>query len=274
LRYSYYPGCTLKTVSGAELELHAMQAAGALGVELVEQEEWQCCGAVFPLTTDEIAPYLSSVRSLAAARDRGEKLVTLCAACHHVIKRANHLLRTDRETRDKVNSYLQLEQPYNGETEVIHYLEMLRDEMGFERIAAKVTSPLKGRRVAPYYGCLLLRPAKVMAFDNAENPRVMEDLLTTLGAEVVDYAYRTECCGVYLSLNEEEIAGNMVNKIVRSAMKAGADAMVNACPLCHYNLMKLQEQTPEGEPRLPIYYFTELLAEALGVKTGAKEVSV
>ncbi len=273
MRYSYYPGCTLKTESGAELDLYAMRAAGALGVELVEQEEWQCCGAVFPLTTDEIAPYLSSVRSLAAARDRGEKLVTLCAACHHVIKRANHLLRTNKDTRDKVNSYLQLEQPYNGEADVIHYLEMLRDEMGFEQIAEKVTNPLKGRRIAPYYGCLLLRPAKVMAFDNAENPRVMEDLLTALGAEPVDYGYRTECCGVYLSVNEEEIAGNMVNKIVRSAMGAGAEAMVNACPLCHYNLLKLQELTPEGQPRLPIYYFTELMAEALGVGAEAEEVS-
>lgn len=274
MRYSYYPGCTLKTESGAELELYAMQAARALGVELVEQEEWQCCGAVFPLTTDEIAPYLSSVRSLAAARDRGEKLVTLCAACHHVIKRANHLVKTDRDVRNKVNSCLRLEQPYNGEGEVIHYLEMLRDEMGFAQIAAKVTNPLKGRRIAPYYGCLLLRPAKVMAFDNAENPRVMEDLLTSLGAEAVDYAFRTECCGVYLSVNEEEIAGNMVNRIVRSAMNAGADAIVNACPLCHYNLLKLQEQTPEGGPRVPIYYFTELMAEALGVRVEAKEVSI
>lgn len=274
MRYSYYPGCTLKTQSGAPLELFALQASKALGIELVEQDEWQCCGAVFPLTTDEIAPFLSSVRSLAAARQQGEKLVTLCAACHHVIKRANHLLLTDKDTRDKTNNYLQLEQPYNGEGEVIHYLEMLRDELGFQELAAKVTSPLTGRKIAPYYGCLLLRPAKIMAFDNAENPRIMEDLLTSLGAEAVDYPYRTECCGVYLSVNDEDIAAKMVQKIVRSALNAGAEAIVNACPLCHYNLEALQEQAPGGGPRLPVYYFTELLAEALGVKEEVGEVSV
>jgi len=273
MTFSYYPGCTMHEQARG-FERSTLESARALGIDLVEMSDWQCCGAVFPLTTDEIAPYLSSVRSLAAARDRGEKLVTLCAACHHVIKRANHLLKTDKDVRNKVNSYLQLERPYDGEGEVIHYLEMLRDEMGFAQIAGKVTNPLKGRRIAPYYGCLLLRPAKVMAFDNAENPRVMEDLLTALGAEPVDYGYRTECCGVYLSVNEEEIAGNMVKKIVRSAMNAGADAIVNACPLCHYNLLKLQEQTPDGGPRMPIYYFTELMAEALGVRAEAKEVSI
>ncbi|MEW5920143.1 MAG: CoB--CoM heterodisulfide reductase iron-sulfur subunit B family protein [Bacillota bacterium] len=265
MRYSYYPGCTLKTQAGASLERPALQAARALGIDLVEQEEWQCCGAVFPLATDEIAPFLAAVRSLATARDRGEKLVTLCAACHHVLKRTNHLLQVGSETRDKTNNYLQLEQPYTGEGQVIHYLELLRDELGFDRVAQKVTHPLAGRRIAPYYGCLLLRPAKIMAFDNAEDPRVMEDLLLSLGAEPVDYPYRTECCGVYLSVNNEEIAGSMVRKIVHAALKQGAEAMVNACPLCHYNLLNLQEKTPGGEPLLPVYYFTELLVTALGL---------
>jgi heterodisulfide reductase subunit B2 len=273
LRYSYYPGCTLKTQAGAPLELPALEAARVLGIELTEQDEWQCCGAVFPLTTDEIAPFLSSIRSLAAARDRGEKLVTLCAACHHVIKRTNYLMQNNKDTREKANNYLQLEQPYSGEAEVIHYLELLRDEVGFEQVKAKVTNHLKGRKIAAYYGCLLLRPAKIMAFDNAENPRIMEDLLLALGAVPVDYPYRTECCGVYLSVNDENIAANMVQKIVASALAQGAEAMVNACPLCHYNLLTLQELSPQGKPRLPVYYFTELLAEALGLaeETGREQ---
>ena len=273
MRYSYYPGCTLKTQSGAALELPALQAARVLGIELAEQDEWQCCGAVFPLTTDEIAPFLSSIRSLALARDRGEKLVTLCAACHHVIKRTNYLMQSNKDTRHKANNYLQLDQPYSGEAEVIHYLELLRDEVGFDQVAAKVTNHLKERKIAPYYGCLLLRPAKVMAFDNAENPRIMEDLLLALGAVPVDYPYRTECCGVYLSVNDENIAAKMVQKIVQSALDQGAEAMVNACPLCHYNLLTLQELTPKGKPRLPVYYFTELLAEALGLaeETGGEK---
>ena len=255
------------------MELPALAATRVLGVELTEQDEWQCCGAVFPLTTDEIAPFLSSIRSLAAARERGEKLVTLCAACHHVIKRANYLMQSNKDTREKCNNYLQLDQPYSGETDVIHYLELLRDEVGFDRVKAKVTNSLEGRKIAAYYGCLLLRPAKIMAFDNAENPRIMEDLLLALGAAPVEYPYRTECCGVYLSVNDENIAARMVQKIVDSALAQGAAAIVNACPLCHYNLQTLQELSPQGKPHLPVYYFTELLAAAFGLaeETGGEK---
>ena len=265
VRYSYYPGCTLKTTATV-LDESALKSAEALGIELAEQEEWQCCGAVFPLSTDEIASYLSSVRSLAAAAEDGEKLVTLCAACHHVIKRANHVMKTNGEVRDKANNYLQLEEYYSGQGEVIHYLEMLRDELGFEQLAEKIKKPLEGRKVAAYYGCLLLRPGKVMEFDNAENPSIMEDFIKALGADPVDYPYRTECCGVYLSVNNEDIATGMVKKIINSAVRHGAEVMINACPLCHYNLIELQDKTPEGEPVMPVYYFTELLEEALGLK--------
>ncbi|RJX27548.1 MAG: disulfide reductase [Dethiobacter sp.] len=265
MRFSYYPGCTLKTTA-TELERSALKAAKALGIELVEQKEWQCCGAVFPLVRDEIAAFLSSIRSLAAARDAGEKLVTICAACHHVIKRTNHLIKTDTEVREKVNGYLQLETSYLGEGSVIHYLEMLRDELGFDELAQKIKQPLTGRKIAAYYGCLLLRPAAIMAFDNAENPRIIEDFLFALGATAVYYPYRTECCGVYLSLNNTQIATDMVEKIVSSAFSYGAEALVDACPLCHYNLLELQKKTPQGKPLLPVYYFTELLEEALGLK--------
>lgn len=265
MRYSYYPGCTLKTTATA-LEESALKAAGALGIELVEQDEWQCCGAVFPLSTDEIASFLSSVRSLSAAFEAKEKLVTLCAACHHVIKRTNHLLQTREDVRQKVNDYLKLENYYAGQGEVIHYLELLRDELGFDQLMEKVKNPLEGRKIAAYYGCLLLRPAKVMAFDNAENPRIMEDFITALGATPVDYPYRTECCGVYLSLSNENVVSGMVKKIVGSALRHGAEAIINACPLCHYNLLEFQDKSPQGEPALPVYYFTQLLEEALGLK--------
>lgn len=256
------------------LDESAVKSAAALGIELAEQEEWQCCGAVFPLSTDEIASYLSSVRSLSAAVEEGEKLVTLCAACHHVIKRANHVMKTNAEVRDKANNYLQLEEEYLGQGEVIHYLEMLRDEIGFEALAEKVKQPLEGRKVAAYYGCLLLRPGKVMEFDDAENPSIMEEFIKALGAEAVDYPYRTECCGVYLSVNNEDIATGMVKKIVDSALLHGAEAMINACPLCHYNLLELQDKTPQGDPVLPVYYFTELLQEALGIEEKVTDKTV
>ncbi len=270
MRFSYYPGCTLKTTA-ALLENSALKAARALGIELIEQEKWQCCGAVFPLAALEIAPFLSSVRSLAAAKDTGEKLVTICAACYHVLKRANHVMKTDRDVCTKANNYLQLPEQYRGGTEVIHYLELLRDEVGFPTLARKVKKPLTGRKIAAFYGCLLLRPPAVMQFDNAENPSIMEDFLHALGAAAVDYPYRTECCGVYLSVQNEEIVAEMVAKIINSALSHGAEAIVDACPLCHYNLLELQKKTPQGKSTLPVYYFTELLEEALDLKDKVEE---
>ncbi len=265
MRYSYYPGCTLKTKAKV-FEDSALRAAEALGVKMAELEEWQCCGAVYPLAKDEYFPLLSPVRSLAAAKENGEKLITLCAACHHVLKRANHAITNDKETRDKVTGYLEVD--YSGEVEVLHYLEMLKKDIGFDKVAEKVKAKMEGRKLAAYYGCLLLRPGKEMQFDDPENPTILEDFIRSIGAEVVDYPYRTDCCGAYLSITEEGLAEDTVGKVLLSAYKNGAQGLVVACPLCQYNLASYQQVIKEkaGYPvELPVYYFTELLAEALGV---------
>lgn len=262
MKYSYYPGCTLKT-KAQELEKFALDSAKVLGFELEEQKEWQCCGAVYPMATDEIATKLSTVRSLTAARDKGEKLVTLCSACHHVIKRVNHDMKTKDDIRTKVNNYLELTKEYAGETEVLHYLEVLRDEIGFDELAKKVTNPLTNRKIGAYYGCLLLRPSSTMNFDDPENPSIIEDFIKAIGATPVIYPYRTECCGGYLCLDKKELVNNMSNTIIESALKNDVSEVVTACPLCKYNL----EIANDGaKNKLSISYFTELLAEALGVK--------
>ena len=262
MRYSLYPGCTLKTKAKV-FEETALQAAEGLDLEMVELEEWQCCGAVYPLAKDEYFPLLSPVRSLAAAGERGEKLVTLCAACHHVFKRANHAIKTDREARDKVTGYLEVD--YSGGVEVLHYLEVLKKDVGFDKIREKVKKPLEGRKLAAYYGCLLLRPEKEMQFDNPEDPTILEDFIRSLGAEAVMYPYRTDCCGAYLSITEEGLARDTVGKILKSAARNGVEGLVVACPLCQYNLAKYQESLTESREgkEIPVYYFTELLAEAL-----------
>ncbi len=242
-----------------ELEKFALNSAAALGVELEEQKEWQCCGAVYPLAEDEIGTKLSSVRALAEAAQKNEKLITLCAACHHVIKRVNEDMKTKDDVKNKVNNYLQLAQDYQGEAEVIHYLEMLRDEIGFDKLAEKVTNPLTNRKIGAYYGCLLLRPAETMNFDDPENPSIIEEFIKALGATPVKYPYRTECCGGYLSLDNKELAQEMTDNIMKSALKNEVEELVTACPLCKYNL-----ENKNG--KIAISYFTELLAEALGVK--------
>ncbi|WP_372713379.1 CoB--CoM heterodisulfide reductase iron-sulfur subunit B family protein [Ilyobacter sp.] len=262
MKYSYYPGCTLKT-KAQELEKFALDSARELGVTLDEQKDWQCCGAVYPMGKDEVATKLSSVRSLAAARDKGEKLVTLCSACHHVIKRVNDDMKNDSAIREKVNNYLELEKSYSGEGEVIHFLEMLRDDIGFDKLAEKVTNPLKGRRIGAYYGCLLLRPNREMNFDDAENPVIIENFIAALGAEPVKYLYRTECCGGYLVTDNKAVTDEMTENIVRSAAMNKVEEIVTACPLCKYNL---EESGEAGNKNIGVSYFTELLAEALGVK--------
>ena len=259
MKYSYYPGCTLKN-KAKDLDAYARASAKALGFELEEIEDWQCCGGVYPLGTDEIASKLSSVRTLNAAKEKGQDLVTLCSACHHVVKRVNDDMRNVEDIRTRANNYMQLDEPYAGETEVLHFLEVLRDRVGFDKLKEKVVNPLKDKKIGAYYGCLLLRPGKVLGFDNPENPTIIEDLIRAIGATPVVYPYRNECCGGYISLKEKEMAKNMCDKIIDSAEGFGAEMLITACPLCMYNLNK------STEGKIPVVYFTELLAEALGVK--------
>lgn len=259
MKYSYYPGCTLKN-KAKDLDAYARASAKALGFELEEISDWQCCGGVYPLGSDEIATKLSSVRALQEAKEKGQDLVTLCSACHHVIKRVNDDMANVEDIRTRANNYLMFDEPYAGETKVLHFLEVLRDRVGFDVLKEKVTNPLTGKKIGAYYGCLLLRPGKVMEFDDPENPKILEDFIRAIGAEPVIYPYRNECCGGYISLKEKEMAKTMCDQIKDSADGFGAELLITACPLCRYNLNKSQAKN------LPVYYFTELLAEALGVK--------
>ena len=153
MKYSYYPGCTLRN-KAKDLDEYARASARALGFELEEIEDWQCCGGVYPLGTDEIATKLSSVRALNQAKEKGQDLVTICSACHHVLKRVNGDMQHNEDIRVKVNNYLKPETPYEGETEVLHYLEVLRDEIGWDAVKAAVVKPLTGRKIGAYYGCM------------------------------------------------------------------------------------------------------------------------
>mgnify|MGYP002586662218 FL=1 len=202
---------------------------------------------------------LSAVRALDYAKHRGGKLLTLCSACHNVIKRTNEDMRSDENISSKANNYLKLEEPYRGETQVLHYLEMLKDVVGFENIKKKVVNPVN-KKIGAYYGCLLLRPSGVMAFDNPENPTIIEDFIRAIGGTPVVYPFRNECCGAYVALKNPKLPEERSRKVLSSAKEKGAEEVITACPLCLYNLKE------KGGNILPVRYFTELLAEALGVK--------
>ena len=263
MKVSYFPGCTLKN-KAKDLDLYAYKSAEALGVTLEEIENWQCCGGVFTTAKNEVATKLSSVRALKEAFSKEQPLVTVCSACHNVIKQTNYAIVNDKEFSDKVNRYMSDEEAYSGEAEVYHYLEMLRDLVGFDTLKEKVINPLAGKKIGAYYGCLLLRPNSVMKMDDPENPSIMEDFIKALGAEPVIYAKRNECCGGYVSFESPELAKKNSNLVVQNAKAQGVEMIITACPLCKYNLVK-------NGADIPVVYFTELLAEALGVKEDTDE---
>ena len=263
MKVSYFPGCTLKN-KAKDLDLYAYKSAEALGVTLEEIENWQCCGGVFTTAKNEVATKLSSVRALKEACTKEQPLVTVCSACHNVIKQTNHAMQTDKDFAAKVNRYMNEDGGYSGETAVYHYLEMLRDLVGFDTLKEKVVNPLKGKKIAAYHGCLLLRPNSVMNMDDPENPTIMEDFIKALGADAVVYSMRNECCGGYVSVESPDLAKNKSNAVVNNAKAQGAEMIITACPLCKYNLVK-------NGADIPVVYFTELLAEALGVKEDTNE---
>lgn len=280
MKIPYYPGCTLHE-RALDFDVSARECARALGVELEELPIWTCCGAVFPLTTDSVMEILAGVRNLAYARRLGDKVVTLCSFCYNVLKRTNKVMRDDPEKREKANLFLRadtearenvesyLKTDYEGEVDVLHYIEMLRDVVGLDEVAKRVKNRLDGLKVAAYYGCMLLRPADEMEFDgNPEQPTIFEDLLETLGCDVIDFPMKTECCGGFQIVRDEEIAISCSQTVTVSAIKRGADVIVTTCPLCRYNLDKKQKEISErvrGFETIPVVYFTQLLGIALGI---------
>lgn len=264
---SYYPGCTLKTKAKG-LEDSAIAAMDALDVKLVEIERWNCCGTVYSLAEDDLAHHLAPVRNLIRVKEQGgDRVSTMCSFCYHTLKRANLLMRNDGEKRKTLNDFMEEETDYSGEVEVVHLLEVLRDEIGWENIAARVKVPLKGLKVAPYYGCTLLRPQAV-AIDEVERPVIMQQFLEALGAEAVDFPYATECCGSFQIVGNPDAITQRSWEILSSAMRRGAEALVLTCPLCHFNLGKRQSELMQRHSDfngMPLFYFTQLLAVSLGV---------
>lgn len=263
-KYSYFPGCTLKN-KAKSLDETARKCAEALGFVLEEIPDWQCCGGVYPMGKNEIAPKLPSVRALAYARDQDTPLVTLCSACYNVLKQVNNDMQNDENMILKANNYLAGENlEYHGETKVIHFLEVLRDEIGWDNVKKAVKNPLKGKKIGAYYGCLLLRPGKVLQFDDVENPQILEDFIKAIGATPVIYAQRNECCGAYAAIEDQNIPAKRSKAILTNAEEMGAEVLVTSCPLCQYNLTK-----NKAGSNVEVVYFTELLAEALGLKEAA-----
>ncbi|MEW6523340.1 MAG: CoB--CoM heterodisulfide reductase iron-sulfur subunit B family protein [Bacillota bacterium] len=264
MKYAYFPGCTLHTQAD-NFRLSCDASCRELGLELAELQSWECCGAVFPLSTDNRLPLASPFRTLARAHATGQPLLTLCSACYNVLKRTNYTVSGNAEVREKLEAFVEL--PYAGQGRVVHLLEAIRDDLGWGALRARVKRPLSGLPVAAYYGCLLLRPQEELQFDDPENPRVLEELVSALGAKPVLYPHRAECCGAYLGVRDSESTLGAVRTILQAAGARGARVLVTSCPLCFYNLDSAQARISQEDlafKPLPVLYFTQLLALALG----------
>ena len=263
----YYPGCTLKT-SARNLETSAMAIAEKLGYNLVEMDEWNCCGVVASLTSDDLMHHLAPLRNLIHIEDqKQDKVVVLCDMCYNTLKQTDVRVKESQSDLDTLNSFMDEENDYNKTVKIMHFLEFLRDEIGFATLKKKVKKPLKGLKLMPYYGCMLLRPREV-AIDDAEDPRILSDLIKALGAEVIDNPFKIECCGSYRTIDQKELTSRRAKSISSFALQHDADAIMLSCPLCKYNLDfrgKEAESMFEGYRQLPTLYFTQIIALALGL---------
>jgi heterodisulfide reductase subunit B len=267
MKLAYYPGCTLKT-KAKNLEDSAIAALNKLGISFGEMPRWNCCGAVFSLADDDLIHHAAPVRNLIRAMQEGaDTIITICSQCYNTLARANQLMREDEEKRDTLNRFMDEEPDYSGEVEVIHYLSYLREHYGWEALRKEVVKPLAGLKVAPFYGCTLLRPTEVAV--GGPSPTIYQELIEVLGAEAVEWAAAEECCGSYQVLANPDGAAQRLTRVLQSANSSGADALMLSCPLCEYNLGTRQasvlEECNDLSP-VPTYYFTQLLAIALGLE--------
>jgi heterodisulfide reductase subunit B len=266
MKLIYYPGCTLKN-SARNFDVSTVSSMAQLNVEVEELDRWNCCGTVHALGAENVMNRVAPVTNLIRVKEaQATEFMTSCAMCYNTLKRANIDVKKRADALATINDFLYQEKTrYEGDVDVLHLLEYLRDRVGFDKLAEKVKKPLKGLRVACYYGCLLVRPKEV-AFDDVENPMIMEDLIKALGATPVNFPLKTECCGAYHAVGAPEIVADRTDKIMGSASEAEVDLVVVSCPMCAYNLDFRQDDAKRLNPdfkHLPVLYFTQLMALAL-----------
>ena len=272
-KYAYYPGCSLEKMA-ASYHVSALETARVLGIEFEEIEDWNCCGATAYFHVDEILANTLCARNLAMAEQQGRDLVAPCSGCFKNMYFTNETLKRDKELADHINYALEADNlKFNGSIDVTHLLEVFVNEVGLDEIKKHVKRPLKNLRVAPYYGCQLIRPRK--AAENVEDPRFFEDFFTAIGATPVAYPMRLRCCGGSLIITNKHAALSMVRALLKTAEDAGADVIATACPLCQINLEVYQTEVNREfgtNLSMPILYFTQLLGLAFG--SSAKKLGI
>ena len=257
MKVSYYPGCSLAGTA-REYGESTRAVCQALGIELDELDDWNCCGATSAHSTDEFLSVALPARNLGLAEEKGMDLVVPCAACFQRLKAAQKRLATS-----PLSGF-----PDGGKVKVKHLLDLCSEDEVRQRVKENVKRPLSGLRVACYYGCLLVRPPKVTDAVDYEDPQSMDELVNLVGAESVTWSYKTDCCGGSLVLPRADVVRRLIQKLLDMALEARADCLVTCCPMCQSNLDTRQGQLSQEtgrDYRVPVFYFTELLGLALGL---------
>jgi heterodisulfide reductase subunit B len=259
LKVSYYPGCSLHA-TGKEYDESVKAVSHALAIELKEVDDWSCCGASSAHMTNYKLSVALPARNIMAAEKDGMDVMVPCAACFNRFKMAQHHLKKDEALKAEVEEIIG--DTYQDSVAIRNPIDIIYNDIGLYALEEKVTKKLEGLKPVSYYGCLLLRPPDVCEFENYENPYMLDAMMASLGAESRNWSCKTDCCGGSLTLGKTEIVIHLVNRLMRMAREAGANCLVTACPVCMANL----DMRPSEELRLPVFYFTELIALAMGLE--------
>ncbi len=271
---AYYPGCSLQA-SHKLYDSQSHKILGALDVKLIELDDWNCCGATSAGKTDDFLAVALPARNIGIAEASGLKeLVIPCSACYSRTLVAQYKMEKDPSLKDEINGELKKKVAKGIKVSTILEVILPRVEAGY--MNDKIQKPLAGLKPACYYGCMLTRfPVGVAASDDVENPRGMEKIMAKLGAEPIDWSYKTDCCGASAAVNDQEAAFNMMGRIMKDAAARGANCFVTTCPMCQMNLDINQEQYCDRVgvcERLPVYFITEMMGVAMGMSPRDLEI--
>jgi heterodisulfide reductase subunit B len=265
MEIGYYPGCALHGSSN-DYEKSVQACMGVLGAQLKELDDWICCGASAAHVINKTLSVALPARNLGLAeRDGVAEVLAPCPMCSMELLKARRELVGNPALRQKISEIVEI--GLEGKTDVVNLIQVFQ-KIGLETIRAAVKKPLEGIKAACYYGCLLTRPASVLEFDDCEHPRSMESILDVLGAESVDWNYKTECCGAGMTMANESLMLELSNKILANAQAHGANCLVVACPMCHVNLDMKQadvERQYGADYGMTVYYLSDLVGLALGL---------
>jgi len=247
MKLSFYPGCSLEGMA-VDYARSIDAVFQALGIDLVEIDDWSCCGATAAHSLSEAMSVILPARNLFAAEQMGLDIVSSCANCFNRLRFSQQMIQ---------KNVLDIPWPVTGDLRVHDMTRFLAEPDMIKQIKKRVLKPLKGLKLVCYYGCQMVRPPRITGYTDYENPQTLDRIAAAVGAQVIDWSYKATCCGASIGIARREIGDSLTKKLLEKARQAGAEAVVVSCPLCQSNLDMIQKDRLERP--IPIFYFTELL---------------